>query len=244
MSYLAPTDNQGLMQFLSSWYGSATFPNSSLREASAAPRELVEWHDISARWHGAITSHNYPIPVSELTPEDGKVPFWVENQGTWAWAFDPDDEAHWVYEREPSDNPNPWTRTGEQLSDFLIHATVIEAILGAPATKFAREVQADWIQSQEGSRELGLPAWNWPTRDSRIFLGEQWLALVHPSDEPKAGYDVTLAATTPEHLAWVENTPEIKWHSYSAPQNYTTEPFSSPGGRGAGHSMIASLVFA
>lgn len=190
---------------------------------SSAPRELVEWHEISARWDGAITSHNYAIPMSELVLEDGKVPFWVENQGTWVWAFDPNDGAHWVYEREPSDNPNPWRHTGERLSDFLIHATVIEVILGAPSRKVTQGVRGDWIRSQEGSREFPFPAWNWPAHDSRIFLGERWLALVHPSDEPKTGYDVTLAATEPEDLAWVENIPGIKWRSYSALQDYTTD---------------------
>lgn len=223
MSSLTPADNQGLLQFLHKWYGAPKAPNARLEESTDAPRELIEWHEISTQWGGVITSHNYAIPLPELSAEEEKIPFWVENQGTWLWAFDPNDECHSVYEREPSDQPKPWKRTGEQLSEFLIHATILEAILGAPATKVAQEVQVDWLWSQEGIRELPFPAWNWPARDSRIVSGKSWLALIHQSEDPEAGHDITLAAVTPEELAWAENIPGIKWRSYSSVEDYTTD---------------------
>ncbi|MER5429652.1 hypothetical protein [Streptomyces sp. NPDC002588] len=222
MSYLAPTDNQGLLRFLRRWYGAPAVPNVRLGESPGVPRELVEWHEISARWGGLIASHNYAIPLPELSTEDGKIPFWVENQGTWVWAFDPNNEDHSVYEREPSDEPTPWKCTGERLSEFLIHATVVEAIMGAPASKVAQGVQVDWLWSQEGISEFPFPAWNWPTRDSRILFGESWLALIHPSDAPEAGHDITLAAVAPEDLEWAENATGIKWRSYSGVQDHTT----------------------
>ncbi|WP_344922665.1 hypothetical protein, partial [Plantactinospora mayteni] len=173
------------------------------------PRELVEWHEISAQWGGEITSHNYAIPLAELAEEDGKIPFWVEKQGTWVWAFDPKSEDSSVYEREPSDEPTPWRRAGERLSDFLIHATILEATLGAPAAKVAQGVPPDWLWSGEGSHELPFPPCNWPARDSRILLGESWLALVHPSDNPDAGHDITLAARAPGALSWAEDMPGV-----------------------------------
>ncbi|GLY67237.1 hypothetical protein [Amycolatopsis taiwanensis] len=223
MSYLESADNQGLLRFLNKWYGAPKSPSVRLTDVSAAPRELVEWHEISAQWHGAITSHNYAITLTELKAEDGKIPFWVENQGNWVWAFDPNDEAHLVYERGPSDEQPPWTPTCERLSHFLIHATVLEAILGAPAMKVAQRISGEWLDPQEENREFPLPPWNWPARGSRILLGKNWLALVHPSDDPKAGHDVILAAITPEDFAWTENTPEIKWRSYSNLRDYTTD---------------------
>ncbi|MEU9236127.1 hypothetical protein [Streptomyces subrutilus] len=223
MSSLAPTDNQGLLRFLRRWHGAPKSPNVRLEKAPETPKELVEWHEISTQWGGAITSHNYAIPLSELAEEDGKIPFWVENQGTWVWAFEPNSEDHSVYERESSDEPTPWRRTGERLSEFLIHATVLEAILGAPATKVAQGVQADWLWSQEGTREFPFPAWNWPAPDSRILIGERWLALVHPSDAPEAGHDITLAAVTSGDLAWAEKAPGVKWRSYYDVQDYTTD---------------------
>ncbi|MFE5740134.1 hypothetical protein [Streptomyces celluloflavus] len=194
-----------------------------LEESPETPRELVAWHEISAQWGGVITPQNYAIPLSELTVEDGKIPFWVENQGTWVWAFDSNNEDHPVYEREPSGEPNPWELTGERLSEFLIHSTVLEAVLGAPATKVAQGVKSDWPWPQEKSRESPFPAWNWPARDSRILFGESWLALVHPSDDPEAGRDITLAAIRSGDLAWAENTPGIKWRSYSGAQDHATD---------------------
>ncbi|MEU5525153.1 hypothetical protein ABZ759_32125 [Streptomyces sp. NPDC047860] len=223
MNSLAPTDSPGLLRFLRRWYGASKSPNVRLGESSDAPRELVEWHEISAQWGGQITSHNYAIPLAELAAEDGKIPFWVENQGSLVWAFDPNSEECSVYEREPSDEPTPWRRTGERLSDFLIHATILEAILGAPATKVAQGVPADWLWSREGSHELPFPAWNWPARGSRILFGESWLALVHPSDDTEAGYDITLAARAPHDLSWAEDISGVKWRSYSGVQDYTTD---------------------
>ncbi|MEW2807859.1 hypothetical protein AB0929_12190 [Streptomyces massasporeus] len=223
MNSLAPKDNQGLLRFLRSWYGAPTSPYVRLEEKPEAPRKLVEWHEISAQWGGVITSFNYAIPLPELAIEDGMIPFWVENQGTRVWAFDPAVDDHPVYEREPSDEPNPWRRTGEKLAEFLTHATVIEAILGAPATKIAQGVQAAWLWSQEGGREFPYPAWNWPTRDTRILSGESWLALVHPSDADETVHDITLAALAPGDLAWAEGRPGINWRSYSGIQDYTTD---------------------
>ncbi len=223
MKSLAPTDSPGLLRFLRRWHGTPKSPNARLQEPSDAPRELVEWHEISAKWGGEITSHNYAIPLAQLTAEDGMIPVWVENQGTWVWAFDPTSKDFSVYEREPSDRPARWQRTGERLSEFLIHATIMETILGAPAMKIAQGARADWLWHREGSHELPLPAWNWPARSSRILFGESCLTLVHPSDGPDAGHDITLAARTPGDLSWAENVPGVKWRSYSGIQDCTTD---------------------
>lgn len=214
MNEIFPVDNQVLLQFLRRWHGDPTSPHASVKEPSTAPQELIDWHEISAQWNGAITSHNYAIPLPELEPEGGMIPFWVENQGTWLWAFDPNDKNHLVYEREPSEEPGPWTPTGETLSDFLIHATVLEQILGAPARKTTERADAEFIHSRKECRQLPFPAWNWPAPGSQILLGDDWLALVHPSGDPEAGYDITLAAADPEDIAWAENVPGIKWRSY------------------------------
>ncbi|MFK0202138.1 hypothetical protein [Streptomyces lavendulae] len=222
MNSLAFTDKPGLLNFLRRWYGAPTSPDTRLGESSNAPRELVEWHEISAQWGGVIVSHNYAIPLSELKAEGGKVSFWVENQGAWVWAFDPTSDDLAVYEREPSDGLTPWEKTGESLSEFLIHATVMEAILGAPARKIAQGVRIEWLNS-ERVHKIPFPAWNWPARNSCIYAGDSWLALVHASDDAPTTSDVTLAARSPENLAWADNVPEIKWRSYCE----TQEPMAS-----------------
>ncbi|MFG3087885.1 hypothetical protein ACGGAI_09735 [Streptomyces antibioticus] len=214
MNYLEPLLNQNLRDFVQMWYGPPTSPNAALNP-SPAPRELVEWHHISTQWDGIITSQNYAIPLSEVSTRKGEVPFWVESQGSRVWAFDPTGRSHFVYERDPSSQRNPWTPTGESLSTFLIHATAIEAIFGAPAMKVAQGIDTDWIFSQ--AHELPFPSWSWPTLDSRVFASEKWLALAHASDS-EGKSDLMLAATTPEHLTWVQNTPSIKWRSYVTPQ--------------------------
>jgi hypothetical protein len=98
----------------------------------------------------------------------------------------------------------------------------VEAILGAPALRVAQGVKEGWLSDQEGIYETLFLPWNWPAPGSRILHGEDWLALVHPSDTPTKGQDVTLAATATEHLAWVESIPDVTWLSHCSPQDYTT----------------------
>ncbi|WP_141753830.1 hypothetical protein [Streptomyces luteocolor] len=223
MSSIVPVDSQSLLRFLQKWHGEPNSPTSKSATPNLAPEALIHWHEISSQWSDGITFHNYAIPLPELEIEDGKVPFWVENQGTWLWSFDPHDPNHPVYEKEPSSDSAPWVATGEKLSDFLVHATVFEAVLGAPATKVAFGISDDFLWVRDETRPLPFPAWNWPAPGSRIAIGEDWLALMHPSDAPAAGYDVTLAATAPEHLTWAENASGIEWTSYSSSENVTAD---------------------
>ncbi|MFF1481928.1 hypothetical protein ACFVYD_31015 [Streptomyces sp. NPDC058301] len=224
MDDLTPVNNQTLLQFLVHWYGDPTSPHASPSEShTAAPRELIEWHQISTQWDRGITFQNYAVPLSELEQSDGMVLFWVESQGTWIWAYDPEDPDHLVYEREPSDEPAPWIPTQEKLGDFLAHATIMEAILGAPAKKTAEAVALESILSREGTQEIPFPSWNWPAPGTRILSNESWLAMIHPSGDPTAGYDVMLSARSIQDLAWVENSSTAKWRTYSESQG-SAEP--------------------
>jgi hypothetical protein len=214
--------NQNLSRFLRTWYGPAKSPNAILTPSPHMPRELAEWHKMSTQWGGIIASHNLAVPLDDLTTEEEKITFWVENQGNWMWGFDPTDNGCTVFEREPATKPNPWTSTGKSLSTFLIEATLIEAILAAPAMKVAQDIDAAWIETEEGSSKVTTMAWNWPTQNSNIFSGEQWLALVRPGAS-EGLHDVTLAATTPDALLWAHSIPNTEWESYmTAQQNSIT----------------------
>ncbi|MGA4966952.1 hypothetical protein [Streptomyces pseudogriseolus] len=217
MNYLEPLINKNLRSFVRAWYGPPTSPN--VTPTPSLTPELTEWHHISSQWDRGITTQNYAIPLCELAAKEGKVPFWVENQGSRLWAFDQTDKNRLVYEKDPSNRSNPWTSTGESLSTFLLHATVVEAIFGAPVMKVSQGVDVNWISSQ--AHEIPFVAWNWPTRDSRILASEEWLALVHPGDS-KDECDLMVAATTPEHLEWVRGSGSVKWRTYVAPRPSTT----------------------
>jgi hypothetical protein len=222
MSDLIPMDHEGLTRFLHNWYGPAPSPHADVDDSAAAPPELVEWHKIAARWNSLLTPHNYAIPLPELTEEDGKIFFWVENQGVWEWAFDPDDKDHAVYERPPSDEPGPWLPTGESLTHFLIHATMTEAALGAPAGKTADNVELRLLAVQPGTTVLPFPAWNWPTPGTRLLTGQNWLALAHPSNHTSITYDITLAARAIEDLDWADKMTQINWRLFDGAKDHST----------------------
>ncbi|MFJ5552521.1 hypothetical protein [Streptomyces sp. NPDC093225] len=219
MSSSTFASNQDLTDFLQRWYGAPRLKEVELSVSPAIPRALVWWHEISARWGGVITSHNYAIPLAELHIEDGVVPFWVENQGTWIWAFDPNDSNFAVYEREPSAETSAWEPTGEGLHDFLHHATILEAVLGAPVTKVAHGVELTDLWPEGEVQELPFPAWKWPGPDSRILSGGEWLALVHSTDSAQGGYDVTLAANSLDDVSWADEISGISWRTYASVQD-------------------------
>ncbi|MCC3769753.1 hypothetical protein [Streptomyces sp. UNOC14_S4] len=225
MSDLAPTGNHDLPRFLRQWYGEPTSPGADTGGAQRSiPGELTEWHGVAAQWDGVITPQNYAIPLQDLKIEDGKVPFWAENQGTRLWAFDPEDRGHAVYEREPGEDPGPWLPVGEKLSDFLVHATILEAIFGAPASKMPQGVDVEFLVARTEAEYLAFSEWRWPAPGSRVMRGENWLALVHPSGSPGPGYDVMLAALSLEDLAWTDRFPEIRWQSFSDSDSASAEP--------------------
>lgn len=154
------------------------------------PEPLVHWHELSQAWDSGITHQNYAIPLNELKPEKGKIPFWCENQGNSMWAFDPTSQNQLVYELSRDDS---WEKTSVDISTFLRISTINEAIYGSPAQEFI-ETSDPWNLFFP-LENLQLEALNldWPHPQSRTIIGRSWLALVDPGRIPGT-YEVTLAA--------------------------------------------------
>ena len=85
---------------------------------------------MTSRWSRPVASQNRVLDADSARVEDGKLVFWVENQGVWLWAVDPVGEDPEVYDRENVPG-QLWQSTGVPLSAFLVHVAVFEAIWGA-----------------------------------------------------------------------------------------------------------------
>ncbi|MGR4883964.1 hypothetical protein ACIPUC_31725 [Streptomyces sp. LARHCF249] len=221
MNDLAPWDLSNLHRFLVGWYGDPTFPAIKREFPPLAPEILVKWHDISSEWGDVITPQNYAIPLSELEAEGDYVPFWSESQGGWTWSFRLGDPDQRVYERDEGGEGSGWVATDDRLLEFLIHATVLEAILGAKEMRVAGGVALKDVLSQADRKEVQFSEWNWPAPGSRILMGERWLALVHPDLD---AHEVTVAANRPEDLAWVDGISSAGWQSYTLEDHSTDDP--------------------
>jgi len=200
MNELLAIDRDSIPRFLTRWYGE---PGGL---AVPAPRHLPsvlrEWHELNSRWSG-VTVHNHPI---DPEIEDGKLVFWVENQGGWEWATDSAGDDPPVYDRETSENPGPWVHTGEKLSEFLLHATVFEAVWGAQNAVCANALTLERVNEiSDGLIEMPLPSWRWPEVGIRILVGPEVLLELTPVG------DVTVAARTSEALSPFTDMPGITW---------------------------------
>jgi hypothetical protein len=111
--------------FLERWFdctGGAPVP-------SIAPAPLRELHRLTAGRD--LCAQNRLVAPGELELRDGKIVFYVENQGVCVWAVDAEGDDPAVYRRASEANA-PWLLETWQLSSFLIELLVYEAVLGAP----------------------------------------------------------------------------------------------------------------
>jgi hypothetical protein len=119
-------------RFLLRWYGSAGGPSAGAAAPAglSVPPELLEWHAAAARAGTPVTFQDDPIALDDLAVNSGgMLPFWVENQRAFSWAVDPSDAGRRVFFREYGSAD--WRPAGEDLTTFLRHCTMREAIIGA-----------------------------------------------------------------------------------------------------------------
>ncbi|WP_345136937.1 hypothetical protein [Dactylosporangium darangshiense] len=193
--------------FLRRWYGATTAGRPAIAlESDQIPRELVDWHDAVASTGVAVTFHNRPVELSKLVRSDnGMMIFWMENQGSYYWAVDPDDEQPAVFVTVyPTEEP--WQATGETLRGFLLHCTIDEAMLGAAARfvvmipgRVAQSYLSNWFVP------LGFPHLANQDPSTQLLCSHDALAQVCP---PPVGYSIpgdatqmlSVAVTNPDDL--------------------------------------------
>lgn len=222
MEELLNITGESLSRFLTRWYGEPDLPNSVNVEAANMPRPLRLWYEVTSQWSIPVTTFNHPLSPGELEVENEKLVFWIENQGCWTWSTNIYGDDPIVFDRQPGSDPEPWTPTGETLSEFLLHATVFEAIVGAPNQMNAENVTEETLtQIISGFQPLPLPRWRWPSVDVRILVGPSLLAQVSDSlfsdpNDTTRRFDVSVAAPAPELLTPLANIADVPWKRYTA----------------------------
>jgi len=216
MRELFDVEADSVERFLVRWYGppdreAGPVPNGSIE----VPRPLLDWYELKSRWSVPLVVQNRLLGPDEVHVEDGKLIFWVENQGVWLWACDcaGDDPAVFDRENEPGE---AWQPTGVALSRFLLHVAVVEAIFGAPhgaSAAWVTPAQLDAVLAP--LRPLPMPAWRWPAAGHRLYAGEGLLAFAGPNAGPgetaetAAMREVWLAARG-EHLEYARSVEGVE----------------------------------
>jgi hypothetical protein len=203
-----------LSDFLQWWYGPATRP-FQLREVPTVPAPLCAWYAAEEAWDRRLATQNEILRPSELVSEDGQTLFYVENQGVWHWAYSSGADPE-VFDRENEPRVQ-WSPTGARLSEFLIHASMFEAIFASRTGASAIDIDRRHYDRVVGSlRPVSMTPWNWPGPDSRLFVSDRLLALGSVNDRPGTPitvdslYEVFVAAKSNEDLAYLDGL-DIKW---------------------------------
>lgn len=214
-------EGDSLERFLSHWYGPPDRkPVAAAVDGNGVPGPLRDWFELTSRWSTPVATQNRVL--SQPWVEDGKLVFWVENQGVWLWATAPDGADPPVYDRENVDGA-VWQPTGELLSAFLVHVAVFEAVMGAAHGGCACWVSpAQWEEILAPLRPLPMPEWRWPTGGHRLYAADGLLALGGPNPGPgetaetAAIREVWVAADKPERLAYLRKIESVEWDSFNA----------------------------
>jgi hypothetical protein len=115
-----------LRSFVERWYGAEAETNEAT--SLEIPPPLRELHRLAST--RKLFGQNRLVPAKELVVEDGKMVFYVENQGVCLWAIDPTLDDPPVFVR--SSETESWALEAPTLSGFLIQAVLFETILCAP----------------------------------------------------------------------------------------------------------------
>lgn len=136
----------------------------------------------------------------------------------WLWSFDLDDPDV-VYEHELYDG---WTEVAEKMSEFLVHNALSEAVFGGAVQWSADRFPESMLDHLLAPlSRVGLGGWDWPAvASSDIYQGDGILAEVTRPHSARAAQprrapgelQVRVAATDPEHLDYLDDLAEVKWH--------------------------------
>jgi hypothetical protein len=188
---IAAVELPSLEQFLIHWYGPAPQPGA-LPDAdfSEAPEALAHWYRLAARWpHLTQQAQNHLAAPNELTMEDGKCLFWLESQGVWEWAFEPDQPNPMVFDRE-TDSGQAWHPTGIVLSEFLVQVAMFERVMNGTLGAAAHGLNPQQLAAALAPMHaLNLPAWRWPPPSMQFYLGPDLLAMAGGQDDLAGGHD-------------------------------------------------------
>jgi hypothetical protein len=186
--------------FVERWYGTTEANIPPLTVPLSLPAPLRALHELTAK--RSIFGQNRLVEARDLVVEDGKMVFYVENQGVCLWAIEPVGDDPPVFVRGNSSSADPWNEEAPTLSGFLIQALIYDTVLCAPFFGASTDgADAEELRKLERHvAPLALPAWTW----SKIrFLGSNGIVGFAHADADL--FQVELAAHDREPFEAIED---------------------------------------
>jgi hypothetical protein len=197
---LAQPRAEAIERFLTSWYGPRTV-ESALPEpgrSTQMPAPLRRFYDLIRRWPDAIVQNVVLAPPelpdlrkeawAETYIDDGKLAFYVENQGVCKWATsreEVDEAPVWIRGETLDREMDTWELEEPRLSAFLVQVIVFEAVIGANhGASVAWLDRPTLARVVEPLHRLQFGAWRWPSYPTEFYAGDRVLAVAGPNPGP------------------------------------------------------------
>jgi hypothetical protein len=228
---------EALEGFLLNWYGPRFREKRPAVWITSAPMPapLRHFYSTIASWPDAIVQNHLLAPRelphlkkedwADITVEDGKLVFYVENQGVCKWATSGedgrDDAPVWIRGSTIVGELEDWELEEPPLSAFLLQLLVFEAILGAEhGASVAWLDRPTLARVVEPLQPLPFGAWCWPGYPSEFYVGDSVVAFAGPNPGPgETGVteyvSLSLGALDADALGYLEEIATAEWEWFS-----------------------------
>jgi hypothetical protein len=194
------------------------FSEEELRRKSV-PFPLRWWYQLAGRHESILSGQNKLLEPDELKlDQDGRLLFYVENQGVYLWSTTLHGDDPPVFGKF-NEAAIPWTQEGMALSEFLIGACLFQAIMQAPfGASAAWAEDATLSQISADLAPLPLAPWRWPSSPSRFFARNGAFMFASPNDDNQGNkaFSLRIGAKTERPLAFLKAIVEPKTWEYIA----------------------------
>lgn len=206
-----------LQQVVEYWHGPLR-PDDGFSEQDLKnipiPTPLHRWFRLGGRRTSILSGQNKLFGPSELELDpDGRILFYVENQGVYIWSttVEGDDPQVWGRFNEADAS---WTEEGMTLSEFLIGACLFQAVMAAPfgaTAAWANQKTLDRIASFIS--QLPLVPWRWPAFPSRFYVRNGSFMFAGPNNENQGNnaFSIFVGAKTAQPLAFLKQIVDEGW---------------------------------
>jgi hypothetical protein len=204
-----------LQQLVEYWHGSIHpedgFSEQEL-EGLTIPYPLQRWYLWAGRRKNIMSGQNFLLDPDKLRTRDGLLEFYVENQYCYQWGtlFEGDDPP--VFGRE--DTIKPWEPEGVTLSEHLILACLLEAIMSHSPYGAA----ASWLERSALDRIIEhippIPVGSWRWAGSTRFYAKGGAFMYTMSNDEidgRQGYSVWIGAKTDHPLRFLKLFIDKDW---------------------------------
>jgi hypothetical protein len=174
---------EAIREVASWWYQRDMQPFTS--NTAKDPARILRWFDELAFSH----QNHFKTDATTDTSDSQYVPVYIENQYNWTFATD-DDQSIWL--KDEIVTPAVWCRQSVNLLQFLLQATMYEAVMGASHVKCA--VNLSLLDAEPFlSRGAELPLPTWTSVVTRFVVGNGALMLLQQNGDH---FDLWLGSQT------------------------------------------------